>query len=676
MTCENKKPPQTQTNGETNMTRKLTNRIIVALRILAAVISAAFLISVGSAEASNRGNKSVKHEMVVTINASGDATFNETLTMPMQVYMSMKEEYNNPVKLFRTVQNSLSWNEIEDLRASFDDAAFSIKGTYTHRGYLRVNRTGQWTLKFPNDSEPELLTTSENIAILTQAVDSKLGAMSQTMRINFPAGSSQIEYNKSQNELTFVFEPENGSSKVADVNFELDSKPHLMSCLATLYGDESFSNFWAARSVFKNSGEQPISDYRVRFRIAGHSGWSQWNRSKVVYPGQTVVDPYFPVFDLNTLSDMSAARPAMIEVEYEYESADGTKVQETDATRVQLLSRNQVVYSSRKQDETLDWAESFEYGPFIISAFAHSEDPAIQQLAGRVAGMADGAAASYSDEDAEKFLTAMWKFMEMNKIAYQSPPSLTVNNTFGQNVKYGRDVLRNRAGTCIDLAILWASSAKAVGLKSYVVLIPGHAFPVIGLPGGNVMPIESTVIGKGTFAQATEIGVKTYNEALKGNHYMIDIDQLQDLGVRSLDLAKVDDNFLGQLGYKTEEAGAANETKTTQETNYREEQTNTTASVDPRDLVGTWGIQYEEEGKVRYMQFTFTADAEYIFCHYESRNAEWVKFDEGRGTWGVQDSTLIINNSNGNKVQLPFRFAEGKLIINSNGTEAALEKTA
>ena len=70
-----------------------------------------------------------------------------------------------------------------------------------------------------------------------------------------------------------------------------------------------------------------------------------------------------------------------------------------------------------------------------------------------------------------------------------------------------------------------------------------------------------------------------------------------------------------------------------------------------------------------------TADAEYIFGHFESRSAEWVKFDEGKGTWGVQDSILIINNSNGNKVQLPFRFADGKLIINSNGTEASLEKT-
>jgi hypothetical protein len=370
---------------------------------------------------------------------------------------------------------------------------------------------------------------------------------------------------------------------------------------------------------------------------------------------------------------MSAARPAMIEVEYEYETADGTKVQETDATRVQLLSRNQVVYSSREQDEVLDWSESFEYGPFIIAAFAHSEDPAIQQLAGRVAGMANGAAASYSDADAEIFLTAMWKFLELNKVAYQSPPGLTMNNTFGQNVKYGRDVLRNRAGTCIDLAILWASTAKAVGLKSYVVLVPGHAFPVIGLPGGQVMPIESTVIGKGTFQQATEIGVKAYNEALQGDHYLIDIDELQNLGIRSLDLSKVDDNFLGQLGYKVEEAVV--ETQTTQETNYREERTDTNNNVDPNNVVGTWGIRYEEEGKVRYMQFTFSADSAYVFGHFESRNSEWVKFDEGKGTWAVQNSTLMINNANGNKLQFPCRFTGGKLVITANGQDVALEKT-
>jgi hypothetical protein len=231
------------------MTRTLTQRIIITLRILAAVISIALLLHVGSAEASNRGNRSVKHEMVVTIDASGDATFSETVSMPMQVYLSKKEEYSNPVKLFRSVHNSLSWSQIDNLQASFDDASYALKGTYLHRGYLRVNRAGQWTLKFPTDSEPTLLSTSENIAILTQAIDSEMGAISQTMRINFPEGSSQIEYNKSQNELTFVFEPEFGSSKEADVNFEVDSKPHLMSCLATLYGDESFVNLGRTQCV-------------------------------------------------------------------------------------------------------------------------------------------------------------------------------------------------------------------------------------------------------------------------------------------------------------------------------------------------------------------------------------------------------------------------------------------
>lgn len=636
------------------------------------------LTGLNAADAAHNNHRSVKLDLDVTITESGDAIFKETLTMPTQSYLTLKEK-SSAIKLLRNVQQNLSYAEIEDLQANFDDAACAVRASYTHRGYLRVDRAGQWTLKFPADADPELLSTSDNIAILTQAVDSELGAMSQTMRIRLPQGSRNVNHDKATRELTFEFEPSvSADSAEVDSEFSLDSKPHLMSCLATLYGDESFSNFWASRTVFKNTGSQALKNYRVRSRVAGHSSWSPWARSKVVYPGQTVVDPFFPVFDLNTLSNMSAARPAMIEVEYEYETADGKKVTETDAARIQLLARNQVVYSSREQSEVIDWAESFEYSPFIIASFAHADDPAIQQLAGRISGMANGAAASYTDAEAEAFLTSMWNFLEMNKVAYQSPPGMTVNNTFGQNVKYGRDVLRNRAGTCIDLAILWASTAKAVGLKSYVMIVPGHAFPVIGLPGGNVMPIESTLIGRNTFAEATQVGVEAYNQGLAGDHYLVDIDQLQDLGVRSLDLPAVENNFLGQLGYsfeaaaETNVAGETNANENYTETNHREPANRISAT----DLVGTWGARFEAEGKVQYMQFTFDGNSNYTFENFIAQNGQWVKNIAGVGVWSLEANSLVMKNTeSGQQFDCPVQLGGGQMYLTFNGEQLVLNRT-
>lgn len=38
-------------------------------------------------------------------------------------------------------------------------------------------------------------------------------------------------------------------------------------------------------------------------------------------------------------------------------------------------------------------------------------------------------------------------------ISYQTPPSGETHCSFTQDVKFPRDVLRDKAGTCIDLAI-------------------------------------------------------------------------------------------------------------------------------------------------------------------------------------------------------------------------------
>ncbi|MAG56224.1 MAG: hypothetical protein CMJ83_08040 [Planctomycetes bacterium] len=77
--------------------------------------------------------------------------------------------------------------------------------------------------------------------------------------------------------------------------------------------------------------------------------------------------------------------------------------------------------------------------------------------------------------------------MLRNDFTYQHPPALTDNSVSFeparvQNVKFPRDVIRDRSGTCIDLAILYASMANAIGLEAYLCVVPGPCFPVIKMP--------------------------------------------------------------------------------------------------------------------------------------------------------------------------------------------------
>ena len=195
-----------------------------------------------------------------------------------------------------------------------------------------------------------------------------------------------------------------------------------MSCLAKCYSNEKFSFLWAARSRFDNTGSATLSDYRVRFRIAGFSAWSPWHNTSKVYPGQVVVDPYYPVFDFDKLSGVTGPRPAMLETEYEYRRPNGEKVTESDSRRLEVLGYNQTIFSGLPISEIMNFADRLEYMPPVLASFTTPNDPVIQELAGRVSGRADGAAAAFHNADAVKFLRSLYETLADNACGLSVSP--------------------------------------------------------------------------------------------------------------------------------------------------------------------------------------------------------------------------------------------------------------
>lgn len=601
--------------------------------------------------------RTVKHELDVTISVSGEAQLKERLLLPTQTYHSLKDGAS-AIQVIQSIDNGLNLDEVENLQTKFDDDASAVTASYLNRGWMQMGKEGEWLLSFDKKADLELITNSEEEAILTQVVSGKLGPIAQTMRIHLPAGSSKIAFDKSKNQLSYRFVPAAGESAKVDFGFELKSKPHLMSSLANIYANDEFIDFWTAKGIFVNEGEQPLKNFRIRFRVSGHSGWSSWNRASIVYPSQTIATRFFPVLDQSAIASMTTSHPAMIEVEYEFESPEGEIIRETDSKRIEILARNQVVYSGQDQDTVLDWYDTMEFIPYILAAFVHSDDPAIQQLAGRVAGLAGGNGA-YDDAGIEAFLAAMWGFLESNQIAYQSPPGISINNTFGQNVKFGRDVLRNRAGTCIDLAILWASVAKAVGLKAHIMVVPGHAFPLIELNDGNLMPIETTLLGRGTFVEATQVGVENYNAGLKGDYYLVNIDSLQAQGIRSLDLPNVSDTYLSNLGYRFEAPSVSNDPVRREDV----PKDSATPKIASNELYGTWGKEMKEKsGQAIYVEWKLTDDNRYDYSCFIRQNGNWVLRDKGNGTWSLNENVFSLENSStGNKYDWKAEMVDGQL---------------
>jgi len=143
---------------------------------------------------------------------------------------------------------------------------------------------------------------------------------------------------------------------------------------------------------------------------------------------------------------------------------------------------------------------------------------------------------------------------------YQGPvglsdPTLSFDNTIVQSIKFPRDVIRDKSGTCIELAALYCSMAHSVGLKPYMVLIPGHAFALIRLPSGNLLPIETTGVGGGKthgstpFDGVVESAVETYKKAAaEGRVLEIDIEDCWTRGVSSPELEVLPADILQRWG--------------------------------------------------------------------------------------------------------------------------------
>lgn len=589
----------------------------------------------------------VRYEARLEVRPNGDIDCSENVQFPTQAYLAAKQQFGGSVQMFRAIQQTFGWSIVEDFQLEQDDVRSRINATFKHVGAARPTSRDRWVLEFINGAQMELLSVNDREVVLAGATESDFGVMSHTARLFLPPGSSDPRIIENGTALEYVYRPTVESGSAMSESFALDAREHLMSSLAAVHANREFSQFWTARSVFRNEGDQPLKNYRVRFRVANHSGWSEWSRTSNVYPGQTVVDPFFPVFDLDSIAGLSTSRYAMIEAEYEYQTPDGRTVNESDAKRVELLSRNQAVFSSRRSSETTTWLERNDNLPYVVSAFCSSDDPVVQQLAGHVSGMGNGLAASLDSKAAVQFLQMLWLFMQHNGIAYQTPPVLNVNQTFGQNIKYARDVLRNRAGTCIDLAIFWASVAKAVGLKAYVVAMPGHAFPVVQLPNGNQIPIESTMLGHGSLEQAVEAGLKVHQEATQGPHFLIDIQAIQDQGVRCLDLPNVSDSWLADMKYEFPKSHdvqlASYQDGASQHSQDRQMRGNPPTT----DMVGVWETYYQWDGEERAFLFEVDATGHWISGFWKKTGSEWVKLEQESGRLIIVDGKLRFTPEEG-----------------------------
>lgn len=342
------------------------------------------------------------------------------------------------------------------------------------------------------------------------------------------------------------------------IKYDTISPENIISGAYKVYGQKEVG-MWAAKTVITNEGDQPLYNIKVYYKLGAYADWAEAATFPILLPESTVVALYYPVLS-GTITQLTAQTPSNVEMKITYShSEEGDKKEITDSTPITLLGGHDFVFTSIPPEEsTGTFAELFNNYPFL-AAWITPSDPVVVQFADMGNALAGGAGAALSDEDAWASLQGMWTLSVINDITYKTEQQSFWTGEFAQYVKYPRDVIKERSGTCLDTAIFFATLAMSQGLKAYVILMPGHAFPVIELPSGNLVPVESTTLNwDATFDQAVESGMNTYETAMAGPNLWIDIGTLQAEGVVPPELEPLPTDTLDQWGITNTANGGGN----------------------------------------------------------------------------------------------------------------------
>lgn len=291
----------------------------------------------------------------------------------------------------------------------------------------------------------------------------------------------------------FVFAVTRPSASYNPGRVKLDVKLHtreeILTCAYKVYGDDN-QDMWLAKTIIKNTGKIPVRDFKISYKVGDLTDWSSGEQYGEIRPGQTVRDYCWPSLDADKVKNISTKTPVELVMKYEYR---GLEKPVEDYQKVFLLGKNDFIFSSLPEKDRLTFADEFDNFRFI-AAFITPNEEATKSFANTLAG---GLETRLSDDDALEAFKRSFLSLREHGVKYIMEPEAFWAGSEAQYVQYPRETIERKSGTCIDLAITMSALMEAVGVRSYVALIPGHAIPVVELPeSGDWYAIESTFLDK------------------------------------------------------------------------------------------------------------------------------------------------------------------------------------
>lgn len=344
-----------------------------------------------------------------------------------------------------------------------------------------------------------------------------------------------------------------------ELTCRLDVRDKVISGAYKVYGlADSPVGLWLAKAVFRNETGGVIRDLRVRYNLGEYAEWSPWETYPALVPTQTVVDLYHPILS-SRCAKLTASAPAELRMECEYTDAAGQTHKFERSERLTMLSRREFIFTDLSFAEQTGSFQDMDTNSPMMAAWVTPQDTAVTNLAALANERAGGAGASMSDENCIKVMRELYEIMRAINITYQSPasqvaPGKSFNITHIQTLQYPRDTIQKRSGTCIDLAMLYASMLHSVGIKPLLVSLDGHCFPMGVTRSGQYIPVESTCVGGGgrdsnDFETAVQIAAKQWEELQKtGRFNIVDCRECWGAGISPAELDPLPPDILNRWG--------------------------------------------------------------------------------------------------------------------------------
>ncbi len=287
--------------------------------------------------------------------------------------------------------------------------------------------------------------------------------------------------------LILTLTANSGESGKARLSVKVIPRQEILTAAFKAYGDSS-QNLWAAKTIIKNVGDSPVHDFRIDYKIDGYCDWTSAEVYPTILPGQTVRDYCWPNLDDAKMKQLTSKTPVELTARYSYE---GLSQPIMNMEKIFLLGRNDFVFTDLDEEDILTFTDAFDNYP-MIAAFVTPNEEYVKSVANTIAS---GLETNTNDADVYASFIRCFDTMRAMGVKYiQEPPGYWTARA-AQYVQYPAETLSRASGTCLDLAICMAALMQAVGIKSYVALIPGHAIPIIELPNnGDWYAIESTFI--------------------------------------------------------------------------------------------------------------------------------------------------------------------------------------